>query len=274
MRADLFATCLVFGASAHAQLIDETIEAPSLDRWMYPFNGAPGARLQAPTFGAVGVPGFDNMDGQFLIGFDTSGIIEAGLGASSYRIGAIVVRASHSDGVEFAYDATYDSYATYLDEADPDHVPDADAGRPMLLYATGYRGGFDLLTFEEDSEFGFDPDDPENFSGIRNAYAALFDEAGDAIDVSNHVSKGVDAVPLGVGVTDAVDPGEIVPSDTEFEFTVDLCTPGLRDYVKASLDAGQLNFTITSLHSATQKGGAYPRWYTKENPIARPRPRI
>lgn len=252
-----------------AQMIDGTIAQPNLDRWMYPFNGTPGSKLDAPTFGAPGIPGFDDLDSQFIFGFDTTALVEAGLG--SYRIGAVVVTTTNGEGVPFAYDDSYDSYTTYLDEADPDYSVDEDAGRPVTLYAVGYRGGFDVTTFEETSDFGFDPIDPGNFSGIRNAFAALFDDEEAAFDVSMHVTERYEADPIGIGVTDAVEPGEEVFADTTFTYEIDLCAPGVREYVQAGLDVGQLNFAATSLHGATQQDpGAFPRWYTKENPLALP----
>ena len=63
---------LLLGLSASAQPFDVTIDPVDFDRWMYPFNGTPGTRNAAPTFGAVAEPDFDNKDGQLVIAVDTA----------------------------------------------------------------------------------------------------------------------------------------------------------------------------------------------------------
>jgi hypothetical protein len=256
--------------SANAQLIDDTIPIPSLDRWMYPFNGEPGAKLEIQTFGAAGIEGFDDMDGQMIVGFDTTELVPAGLGADKYRIGAIILTTTNVNGDVFEYDPTYDSYKTLLDPGDPDFIPDEDPGWSINVYAVGYRGGFDLASFEEDTDFGDIPPD-FNTEGVRNAYAALFDGNGDAFDVSRFVKQRFEAPPLATGIVDGLTPGTFVPADSLFEFDTDICTPGFRGYVKASLDLGKLNLAVTSLvPAAKQDPEGLPRWYSKENPLALP----
>lgn len=83
----------------------------SLDRWMYPFAFTGGTRDLAPTFGAVGTPGFDNRDAQFLIGFDTSSTVPVGQGAANYQINSVTVRAMVGSPAGFEYDPTYDRIA-------------------------------------------------------------------------------------------------------------------------------------------------------------------
>jgi hypothetical protein len=270
MRAISAIVALAVGAGANAQLIDATISVPSLDRWMYPFNAEPGAKLEIPTFGAVGEFGFDDMDGQFIVGFDTSSVVPAGLDPGKYRIGALVLTTTNVNANTFQYDPTYDSYKTYLDQGDPDFLPDGDPDRPIVVYAVGYRGGFDLATFQEDTDFGDIPPD-FNTENVRNAYAALFDGNGDAFDVSNHVDNRFEAPPLATGQVDALQPGDFVPANSTFVFDADVCTPGLRDYVKASLALGKLNLAVISLTpAAKQDPSGLPRWYSKENPLALP----
>ena len=231
-RTVLLITVAGAAAAANAQVIDDTIGVPSLDRWMYPFNGEPGAKLEIQTFGAPLIEGFDDMDGQMIVGFDTTELVQAGLGAQHYRIGAAIVTTTNINGDVFEYDPTYDSYRTFLDPGDPDFLPDEDPGWSINLYAVGYRGGFDLATFEEDSDFGFIPPD-FNTEGARNAYAALFDENGEAFDVSRFIKQAFEAPPLATGIVDGLTPGTFVPANSAFTFDADLCTPGLRDYLKA-----------------------------------------
>jgi len=267
-RVSLLLACLI-APVAGAPLVDATIDAPSLDRWMYPFNAEPGSKLEIQTFGATLIEGFDDMDGQMIVGFDTTELVPAGLG-TEYRIGAVIVTTTNVNGGVFQYDPTYDPYATHYEPGDPLFEPDEDAGRPITLYAVGYRGGFDLETFEEDSFFGEIPPD-FNTEGVRNAYAALFDDEGVAFDVSSHVRQQFEAVPLATGIVDGLDAGDLVPADSDFVFDADVCTPGFRDYVKASLDLGKLNVAVTSLiPAAKQDPSGLPRWYSKENPLALP----
>ena len=97
-----------------------------LDRWMYPFAFTGGTRNLSPTFGAVGTPGFDNRDAQFLIGFDTSAVIPAGQGADNYQINSITVRAMVGAPSGFEYDPTYDPFRAYLPDTDPEAAFDND----------------------------------------------------------------------------------------------------------------------------------------------------
>ncbi|MFZ9881515.1 MAG: hypothetical protein ACO3QC_08955, partial [Phycisphaerales bacterium] len=81
-----------FAAMAAAQTYTYTAETPALDRWNYPFNPTPGTRITASTFGnAPGAPEFDNRDGQYIVGFNTSPSIPTGLGASSYLVTECIV---------------------------------------------------------------------------------------------------------------------------------------------------------------------------------------
>ena len=69
--AQLLLAVLAGQCAAQSQTITVQYDAPSLDRWNYPFNGSPGTRLSASTFGAVDLEGFDDHDAQFIVGFDT-----------------------------------------------------------------------------------------------------------------------------------------------------------------------------------------------------------
>lgn len=259
---------------AAAQLVHFDARA-SLDRWMYPFNGTPGIRLSASTFGSPRLDGFDDYDAQFIVGFDTSADIPAGLDPSAYRIVSITVYTSVSNHEQFRFDPTYDAHNTYDSQEGgyPDLVPDADLGRPITLWGLGYRDGFTMTSWTETSPFGFNPVVPPA-QGARTAFIATFDAAGNPTDVSNQLKEGVDRTPLAIGQTDAAAPGELVPADATFSFEVNLCDPGVRAYLRQSLAAGQLRFGVASLSPAdgSPSGGSgdvtYPVWYTRENPIA------
>jgi len=261
------------GASAGATLI--TIDQPSLDRWMYPFNASPGIRTASPTFGAVGVEFFDDREAQFLIGFDTAAddppLVEPGLVLSRYRVHSAIVTGTIAIGGVFTYDPTSDAFQTYLDPTDPDALPDPDAGRPIELFGAGYRNNASLATFEETSPFSTSPQ-PGPAPNIRDVFASDFLN-GVARDVSTNVRDGFDPVPFAVGQMQDAAVGASVPTDAIFTFTLDLTNSDVKRYLREGLQAGRLNFLITSLHEASggPDGGAgvtYPVFFNKEDKFA------
>jgi hypothetical protein len=261
---------LLAASSAQAQLLTPTIATPSLDRWMYPFNGSPGFRLEVAAFGATLLEGFDDHDAQVLVGFDTTGDITPGLGADEYRVIEATLTVTVSNDLGFTYDDTYDSYTTYTVSGEPE-ILDPDPGRPLNLFLVGYRDGFDQTTFNESTAFGFVPE-VEPAQGMRRAFAAQYDSAGVATDISNHLKEMFEAEPLAIGVTDTVAPGQLVPSDTEFTFSFSPCDAGTGLELARMLDLGELRLMVTSLNPASggPDGGEgnYPVFYSKENPIA------
>ena len=71
---------------AQAQPFTGMLNRPSLDRWMYPFNSQPGTEATAPIFAAIRQAGFDDRDGQCLLGFATSPIVPTGAGPLRYIV--------------------------------------------------------------------------------------------------------------------------------------------------------------------------------------------
>ena len=64
-----FTTLSLFVVSAQAlagTAIPVDLSEPVNDRWMYPFNGTPGARAVGPTFAAFGYDTFDEPLGRFI----------------------------------------------------------------------------------------------------------------------------------------------------------------------------------------------------------------
>src|SRR5262249_2884163 len=156
----------------------------------------------------------------------------------------------------------------------PAYVPDSDPGKPVEIFGCGYRNGYGPTTtattteFCETCPFGGAPIVPPA-EGARNVFAAIFDAAGNATDVSRQVRQQFEAMPMAVGTTTAVAPGALVPTNAEFVFDIDLCAPGVREYFQRALDAGRLNLMITSLHPASSPSSTdYPIFYTRENAIA------
>ena len=254
---------------AHAQVIETLYTSPSLDRWNYPFNGSPGTRFEMPSYAAIETPGFDDHDAQVLLGFDTSGEIVPGLGAGEYQVLSVTVTMTMSNDDDFIYDPTHDTFDTYGELGEPF---DTDPGRPLNLWLTGYRDGHDQTTYMETTLFGLVADVPPA-QGMRSAFAAIFDDLGVPTDISNNLKEQFEAVPLAIGQSDSINPGDTVPADTTFSFTFTPCELGEHNELGKMLDLGQVRFSVSSLQPATGSPGGgggvvYPIWYSRENPLA------
>lgn len=259
--------------SAMADVTSADFPQPTLDRWMYPFASNPGREVVAPTFGAILQPGFDDRDGQFLIGFDTADQVTPGLDPAEYRVVSARVRVWVSADQQFRYDPTFDSVSTLYADDDPTRTADLDTGKPVELFGVGYRNGWTVDTFMETSTFGGAPIIPPA-EGARNVFAANFDGAGVATDISRQVRQRFEAQPMAIGLNPGLTPGDLVPAGTELEFVVDLCQPTVREYFQRALQAGKVRLVISSLSPAQggPSGGTgdptYPAFFTKENPTA------
>lgn len=248
-----------------------------LDRWMYPFNATPGVRPSASVFAAFGEDsGADTRDAQFLLGWNTGGLVPSSKGALNYIIRNATVSLTVNRDLVWAYDGTIDDWRTYLTEADDRHSSDLDAGRPVELFGAGFRGGFTAATFPEDGPFGGDG----NGAGVRNVYAAGFDETGALIDVSNNVGKReADAfavVPFAVGAAPGLANGDLVPTGTVLSFDINTADALISSYFSSALNDGRLRLIASSLVAGSFTGPNYAQFYTKENTLARPEdmPRI
>jgi len=264
--------CAVLAGVASGQSFAVQVSPPSEDRWNYPFAPTPGMELEASTFGATLVPGFDDYDGQFIVGFRTAALVPPGRGAGQYQVERCVVRLTVANDQVFVYDPTPDSFRTFLPGTDADALPDEDAGRAIELFGVGYRGAFTRTTWFETAPFGGAPVVPPA-QQARFAFASVLDDAGASRDVSLRVRERFDVAPFAVGLS-SVAPGERVPAGTEFVFEVNLCRGGAALEIARGLDAGVVRFTVASLSPATGGpgggGGEFPRWVTRENVLALP----
>jgi hypothetical protein len=251
--------------------IQGTIAQPSIDRWMYPFAGN-GSEQQAPIYAALGVPGFDDRDSQFVLAFDTTGAVPPRRGPNAYRVNSLTLRVTTNNAPRFAYDPTFDSVFASVPATDPQFLADVDTGKPIEVFAAGFRNGLGATTFAENSLFTFGHPQVE---GVRSAYAArLAPDGSVAGDLSNQVANKIEQGGLGVGVASGVTPGELVPQGTTFAFTIDLNQPGAQRYFRQGLSDGRIFLVVSSLHPAAGGPGGgtgdpqYPSFYTKENPLA------
>ncbi len=237
------------------------IAAPSQDRWMYPSNSTPGTRAQASTFSALpGSTGLDDRWGFFLFAFDTASAVPPGLPPETYRIHSVKVMATISQNLLFAYDPSYDSWQTYATPTVSASLTDSDLGRPLELHGAGFRGIYTPATFLETSPYG------SSVPGTRNAFPRGFNTLGTSRDVSSNVTGQFESIPWAVGKSDLVSPGDSVPVDTVFTFAIDTSLPGVSSYLRDGLAAGRVWFSLTSLHPATQQGGEFVAWYTRDDP--------
>jgi hypothetical protein len=172
----------------------------------------------------------------------------------------------------FRYDPTLDPVASYLDASDPAHVDDTDEGRPVEMYAVGYRNGLTAATFAETTPFAFGNPVQKR---VRNAFAAQYQNAdgtGALIDVSNNSYDQAgfprfEVRPIAIA-TCGLAPGALVDVNTDMTFDVDLTSPGAVRHVREGLDGGRLNFMISSMTPTSQQSSATPAFYTKEYPAA------
>ncbi len=271
------ATVAAISSVGSAQSISVSIDKPSLDRWNYPFSGNPGGAKFAPTFGAIEIPGFDDRDGQLFLGYDTGAVVPSGLAPEWYTIESMTVTVYVGADLQFAYDPTADSFRSLLQSSDPLFQADSDVGKPVELFAVGFRNGFNLLNYQETSPFGGAPIVPPA-EGARNAFPATFDTTGTVgNDVSRQVRLHFDADALSVAQipeSEGIAPGDLVPIGTTMVFDVNPCASGGQGYLRQCLAAGRIDLMVSSLSPAQggPDGGTgdptYPSFYTKENPTA------
>ncbi|RYD75977.1 MAG: hypothetical protein EOP84_17490 [Verrucomicrobiaceae bacterium] len=195
--------------------------------------------------------------------FDTSGIVQSGLGASNYVILSATFTLQISFGDAVFFDGTYDPINTYGASGEP--INGDDQGRPMELYGAGFRNGFTSATITENLGFGVPGE------GTRNIYATDFNLGssinGPSRDVSNNIANAFDPIPFAIG---QVAPSDLtdgfVDEDADVVFTLNLANPDVLRYLQLSLNDGRVSFLATSLHQASQGGEVtYPNFYTKEN---------
>lgn len=242
--------------------------APSIERWMYPFNAAPCDRPAGSTFGTLASDsGVDTRHAQHLVGWDTAGLIATNRGPANYLVRHCRVTLTINRGDLFAYDPTQDDYRTYFETNHAAYLPDADAGRPIELFGAGFRNGYDAASFDQCAPFG------NNAPGQRNAYAAGWSTNGTLVDVSNNVGKTNElfprfaVAPFAIGQTTNAAPGQLVPAGATITFDLNLSDPFVLAYVQSGLDAGQLRLVLSSLHVTAGQFGApsYPDFATHFN---------
>ncbi|MCA9299953.1 MAG: hypothetical protein KDA28_12850 [Phycisphaerales bacterium] len=252
--------CILGAVAGAAAAAPFDYASPTFDRWNYPFNQTPGVAPLASTFGPGFTPGlFDDKDGQFLTSYVTAGDVTPGAGASNYLVSSATLTVRSMSDMAFEYDPTYDSYRTHLLPNDGDWTPDTDAGRPLEVYGTAFRNGFDAFSFNEFGPWGFGDPTSED---LRNAFAT--DDG--SRDVSNNIRDRFETTPWAIGQIAGVAPGDLVPAGTGVTFELDLGNPDVVAYLQHALNEGIVSLSVTSMATAVQGGPiVYPQIATKEN---------
>ena len=257
---------VLLAAPLCGQSFDVTMPTTA-DRWMYPFNATPGNRPAGSTFGYTPFPdetSFDNRDGQVIVAFDTSETIPTGQGAASYDVSSFVLEITLAGNASGPIDLTVDDWRTYLPEEAKDTLPDSDPGRPIELFAAGFRNGYDRLSWSEGDSFT----DTDLFGqNSRNVFSAEILPDGSLRDASSNFTQDFTASPLAVASFPGYEAGETPVEGEVATFELDTSDPLVRGWLGESLDEGRLVFAVTSLIGASQGDSVLTQFYLRENPL-------
>lgn len=280
LKTRLFICALALGVQS-ALAASVLVAQPSGDRWMYWMGDHDGKRESASVYGAYGSfdytaygYDFDDRHAQMLLEFDTSLLAPPGQGVGNYTVSALTVSVVVNLADSFVYDPTHDPLGSYTGL-----VQDSDLGRPLELFGVGYRNGWTLQTFRENSPY--QSVNATGYKNIRNAFAMDF-ENGAARDVSNNVEQNFEVFPWAIGqingqldestnfLPNPLSAGALVPFESVVEFALDLSSPAVQNYLQEALNAGRLQFMVTSLLGYSYgddegAAGGFPSFYTKEN---------
>ncbi len=295
MTRTYFALAVILLAGTLAQASQFTFDTPSDDRWQYPFNFGSGSELTAKSFSAVGQAGFilNNRDGVIILAWDTTSLVQAGLGSSSYDLRSITLTVTSEPTANWPIDLTIDQWFELdLNEdgiINADGIPtgeagdsdgesdDIDPGRPFELYGTGFGPTFTESSWSEFSAYIGARD--EGVQPPRDPFPFVYQEGTlDMLHVEDH-ADGLhnDALPQPVFEFTPQpwaigEPQNYTPSGGQvFDiiFHVDLTTSSgaARSYFQEQLNNGRLIVTLCSPHEAEPFGGTpgpYPSIYMKE----------
>lgn len=270
---------------ALAGTVAVALNAPAVDRWMYPFGTTGGSRDNAPVFSSLDtiIPPFvfDNRDAELFLRFDTASQAPADRGICGYRVVSATVTLTLIQNVPFTYDPSADSWRTYLPPSDPMFLPDADPGRPIELYGAAYRNGLTDSTFVEGDtmtsgtpfRLAPGPGGMFDYSRCRTVFPIDFTSGTTAAaDIANNIADRFEPKPFAIGQITGATPGSTAPDDADVVFTLNVNDADVQAYLADALNGGSVRLMVSSLHFATTGGqepgtGSYPTFYTKENAI-------
>ena len=252
---------ILLETAATGEVIEAGFDKPSQDRWNYPWNSTPGARALASLFRATDTEVGIDRYGTFIVGFDTSALIPEGNASGAYQITAAQLRLMTSGNFEVPYDPNYDPVASHLPETHELYMADEDSGRPIHVFGTGFRNGFNMETWNETTPYSPGGD------AQRTVFPIILDENGLPKDVSLAVDydNPSDTDPFAVGRLEDTEAGDPIPEDTWMIFDIDLNNAGTLAYLQQGLSQGKLSFTFTSLNGGGREVRTYPEFYTSDH---------
>lgn len=208
--------------------------APSDDQWQYPFNmSPPGTRADASVFLTPPASGFDLRDGVMLVRWETSGLLEPGLGAAAYDVRQVVLRLWHNAPAVWGATETVQ----------------------IQLFGVGYGPTYTEASWTESSAIQATAPGPPG--PPRDPYPLTLAGA--------RAENDTGARAWAVGVPVNYDPASQTQT-FHVEFDLNLDNTVIADYVKAGLDAGRLTFAVSTNLVAAQgaPAGSVPKFVTKE----------
>ncbi|MEO2046100.1 MAG: DUF1559 domain-containing protein [Pirellulales bacterium] len=268
---------------------------PTLDRWFHQGQTTPGLKTVLSTFTSFepGAEYFQSRTGSVLVGFDTSDQIPL-IAPSRYQLHAIEISATLvNDGRELIYDPTADQLANFVDGTD-------DPGKPIEIYGVGFANYYTQLGFGPNNGL---PPEYEESSPLWDTSLPLLEQTynlfplgedglgsgtlgnvfnspggegtfelddNDDLVLVDVVRQPWDSEPWAIGTVAGLNPGDLVPGNSVFQFDMNLTLPGVVNTFQQSLALGQLEFFLSSLHdlSGFHSGGlpeAFPAFYSKES---------
>ena len=267
---------------------------PSGDRWFYPFNFTPGTRGISSLFAAA-FDGFNDRDGEIILAWDTSVMIEPGLGPEAYEIDAIRIvmtnQANQFINPNWPIDVTVDEWFTFDINGDgvvnADGIPrgapgdtdgesdDIDPGRPIELFGAGFAddGPFTEATWSESSIY---IGSASTADIARNPFPFVFDATENKLHVEDSImglhneALGVMSFtpqPWAVGVPVGYTPGmQSTPFDITFDLDLSSADEPVRRYFQEQLNRGRIIVIVTTLRETEVQGptSGYPSIYMKE----------
>lgn len=262
-----FFAAFVAPAIASASTADRvvlTLTPPAEDVWVYTF-GQGAFATAAPTFAGDFSDPFPDRFGTLFLTFDATGFVpdsDRPIRLTGFSLELSMLNSStfdQTDGV--FYDPTYDPVASYVDPS-----TDTDPGRPIELYAVGYRNGF---TFETWRDANYPVSGADGYNAVPIDFPSD-SHPGRRVDES--VSDGFDTIPLAIGTTpdliEATDGTLRVLDLARWTFEAADLTRAESDFFTAQIDAGSISFMVSSLQLAGFDGMGgeeiYPRFATLE----------
>jgi len=235
---------------------------------------------------------FNDRDGVGIVAWNTTGQIEPGQGAETYKVSAVQVVVTARSDATWPADLTVDEWYQFDlngdgvingdgiprgEEGDTDgESDDPDEGRAIELYGVGFGPEFSYEDWNEQSAYyGSDsevnlPRDPFPFTYRESDGAILHVEDNVKGYWNDHLDPPVfqfTSIPWAVGHPQDYVPGEMTAAfPIVFDIDLDQNSGRVREYFQQQLDGGRVFIHLSTLRESIQFGDPdeYPIIWTKE----------